>query len=337
MTLDDRVRHAFAPAAAAVEERQIPAAAFGAVTADGDRAVAWAGHATWLPTPEPLERGTWFDIASLTKVLLTTPEVMRLVEQGLVDLDDPLGKRLPDLAGGDAEAAIRRLTIRDCLTHRTFLPAFAAIHTWGSQAEALKAAVLRHPWPEGPPVYSDINFILVGLIVERTLGRTLREIPLPEGLTATPEPAATAATEQCPWRGRLLRGEVHDETAYALGGVAGHAGLFGTIDGVLDAALTVLDGRMLSPAAMAEMCRPQWEERALGWQVRHPGWTGGSLCAPGTLGHTGFPGVGLWIDRTRGLAWALLTNRVHPSRHTETGIMDLRRSLSNRLCAGWQG
>ncbi len=334
--LDAMARRAFEPVAGAVAEGRIPGAALGVISRDGARAVEWTGHATLMPAPEPLTRDTWFDIASLTKVLLTTPEVLRLVEHGDADLDDPLAKHLPDLAADQADAPVRSLTLRQCLTHQTFLPAVAPIWQWGEGPEGLKAMVLRHPWPEGPPVYSDINFILLGLVLERRHGRPLTDLT-PSGLSTAPPPQSTAATEDCPWRRRLLRGEVHDETAFALGGVAGHAGLFGTVDAVLDQAAKVLDGSMLSPAAMAEMCRPHWEERALGWQIRHAAWTGGNLCSPGTLGHTGFPGVGLWTDRERGIAWTLLTNRVHPTRHKETGIMDLRRSVSNRLSALWRG
>ena len=127
---------------------------------------------------------------------------------------------------------------------------------------------------------------------------------------------------------------------FALGGAAGHAGLFGAIDGVLDFARDLMSGAVLSRSALEEMRRPQTATRAIGWQVRHtksdmdePSWVGGSLCSPATIGHTGFTGTGLWIDFGRDLAWSLLTNRVHPSRHTETGIMALRRTVGNIVAA----
>jgi len=119
---------------------------------------------------------------------------------------------------------------------------------------------------------------------------------------------------------------VHDENAYALGGAAGHAGLFGTVDGVLDAAQAMLEG--LAPPFDGVFAR-QAGHRTLGWEARHDGWPGGDACAAGTIGHTGFTGTGLWVDAPGGLAWTLLTNRVHPTRHRDTGIVALRRLVGD--------
>jgi CubicO group peptidase (beta-lactamase class C family) len=195
----------------------------------------------------------------------------------------------------------------------------------------VRAFVLQRDWRPGPSVYSDINFILLGILIERLTGRPLAEQPLPPGFTFAPDPDRCAATEQCTWRGRVMRGQVHDENAYALGGPSGHAGLFGGVDAILDFAGRLLDGSLLPPALLDEMARPVGATRALGWEVRHPGWSGGDACPPGTLGHTGFTGTGLWIDRAGGRAWTLLTNRVHPSRHVETGIAPLRRAVGDRV------
>src|SRR5271157_3877599 len=106
---------------------------------------------------------------------------------------------------------------------------------YGQDPSTLRAFILQRVWQPGPPVYSDINFMLLGIAIERLTGRWIGDQPTPPGLTFHPDPARTAATEQCTWRGRMMRGEVHDENAFALGGAAGHAGLLGTIDGVLDA------------------------------------------------------------------------------------------------------
>ncbi len=334
---------AFDPVRVAIAAGRIPGAAFGVITQGGDRAVCWDGHAALQPAPEPLDRATWFDLASLTKVMVTTPEILRLVEQGAVALDDPLARHLPDLGADDPAAPVRTVTLRRLLTHHAGLPALETIHRWGGDSNALKAQVLRHDWPLGAPVYSDIGFILLGLAIERKRGVALRDLPVggrAGGLTFSPDPATTAATEDCPWRGRIVRGEVHDENAFALGGAAGHAGLFGTIDGVLDFARDLMAGRLLGASALAEMRRRQTATRALGWQCRHtvsdmdePSWVGGRLCSPDTIGHTGFTGTGLWLDFGRGIAWALLTNRVHPSRHAETGIQDLRRTVGDIVAA----
>ena len=97
----------------------------------------------------------------------------------------------------------------------------------------------------------------------------------------------------------------------------------------------LMGGQVLSRAALAEMCRPQHAERALGWMIPHPPYSGGSLCSRQTLGHTGFTGTGVWMDFERGYAWVLLTNRVHPSRHRETGIIELRRAVGNAIAAQW--
>jgi CubicO group peptidase (beta-lactamase class C family) len=336
---------AFRPAATALEAGAIPGAALGLVTADGARAVRVAGLAQRTPASRPATRETWWDIASLTKVLATLPAVLALVEEGLADLDDPLSRHLPELAQYRDDGGVRALTLRQCLAHATWLPAVRPLYAWGLAPAALQAAVLQHDWSaegrQDPPVYSDINFILLGLLVARLRGAPFATAALPAsaaddgaGLGFGPPEGLTAATELCPWRGRLLVGEVHDENAAALGGAAGHAGLFATVDGVLEAARRLLAGEAMSAAAFAEATAEQGTGRGLGWERRRPGWTGGSLASPNAVGHTGFTGVALWLDPPRGIAWTLLTNRVHPSRHRETGIMDLRRAVSNIVCAG---
>jgi CubicO group peptidase (beta-lactamase class C family) len=132
-----------------------------------------------------------------------------------------------------------------------------------------------------------------------------------------------------------MRGEVHDENAFALGGAAGHAGLFGSIDAVLDFARALMAGEVLAPETLAEMRRSHSATRALGWEIRHADWAGGLACSPDTIGHTGFTGTGLWIDWPRGIAWSLLANRVHPSRHVDTGIQALRRRVGERMIAAF--
>jgi len=304
----------------------IPGAVLGVVTADGDRAVQAVGLAQREPEPAPLGRGTWFDLASLTKVLFTTPTILRLVQQGRIALDDTLPVAIPDLRQYDkAGAAERKLTFRQCLSHQTHLPAVEPLYTYGQDPQTLRAFVLQRVWQPGPSVYSDINFILLGIAIERLTGVPLGEQPLPDGFAWRPDPAETAATERCTWRGRVMRGAVHDENAYALGGASGHAGLFGTVDGVLDAALALLHG------ATPEVRERQSATRCLGWEARHEGWSGGNACSVQTIGHTGFTGTGVWIDFARGVAWSLLTNRVHPTRHRDTGIDALRRGVGDRI------
>lgn len=338
MNLESAIDQAFVPAAEAVSASRIPAAVLGVVTADGRGAVRWTGHATLAPTVAPVARETVFDLASLTKVIFTTTEILRLVEERRIGLDDPIARAIPDLRQYDvAGAAERKLTFRQCLAHRTHLPAVEPIYTYGGDPERLKAFVLQRAWTPGPPVYSDINFILLGIAIERLRGQTLRQRKLPAGLSFVPAPEDCAATEACAWRGRVMRGEVHDENAFALGGTAGHAGLFGTIDGVLGFAFDLFAGRALRPESIEAIRTRVHANRTAGWEIAHEQWSGGTRCSADTIGHTGFTGTGLWIDFARGYAWSLLTNRVHPSRHADTGIAALRREVGDRLAGAMTG
>jgi CubicO group peptidase (beta-lactamase class C family) len=331
------VERAFAPAREAVESQRIPGATLGIVAADGRRAVRFAGMAALVPEPEPLTEAHWFDLASVSKVIATTHMILTLAEQGRLDLDRSLTDAIPDLRQYDlAGAAERRLTFRDCLAHRTFLPAVEPIYTYDGDPDRLRAFVLQREWRHGPPVYSDINFILLGIAIERITGRPLSEWPLGPGLTYGPPPGPAVATEACSWAGRVMKGEVHDENARALGGAPGHAGLFGTVAGVLDYAQGLLDGSGASPALLKEIRTPVHEHRTCGWERRFDGWHGGNACSAETIGHTGFVGTGLWVDFERGLAWTLLTNRVHPTRHRETGIAPLRRATGEAVVEAWE-
>ena len=329
------IEQAFAPALAAVAAGRIPGAALGVVTADGQRWVTLTGDAAIEPEREALTREHWFDLASLTKVIATTPMILQLADEGRLDLDRPLTDAIPDLRQYDPlNAAERRITFRDCLAHRTFLPAVEPIYTLDGDPARLRAYVLQREWPQGASVYSDINFILLGIAIERLIDMPLTGWPMGEGLAYAPS-GPVVATERCPWRGRVLKGEVHDENAFALGGAAGHAGLFGTIDGVLDFALGLLDGSGASPAAIREMRARQNGSRTCGWERRFPGWPGGDACSDATIGHTGFTGTGLWIDFERGLGWTLLTNRVHPTRHGAMDIFTLRPATGDAVIAAF--
>ncbi len=331
------VDSAFATVTAHLAAAPIPGAVLGAIDHRGTRAVRWTGLAQIVPEALPATRATIYDLASLTKVIFTTTAILRAVEAGRIALDDPLTRLLPDLRQYDMAAAERRLTFRQCLAHATFLPAVEPLYTLGQDRATLRAYVLQRDWSQHKPVYSDINFILLGLALERLEGREVAACDPGPGFSFRPPPALCAATEACTWRGRVLRGDVHDENAWALGGAAGHAGLFGSVDAVLDFAHGLLTGAILRPETCALLRAPQGPTRSLGWEIRHPDWAGGGACSDATIGHTGFTGTGLWIDWQRGLAWTLLTNRVHPSRHVETGIQALRRAVGTRIVAAHDG
>lgn len=331
MSLDSEIDSAFFFAEHAIANKQIPCAALGLVRRNGERAVRLSGHAELTPRKRELEHDMWFDLASLTKVIFTTQRIIELVDEDLLDLDAPLARYIPDLRQYDMAAKERLLTIRQCISHQTHLPAVEPIYTMGHDPERLKAYVLQREWRAGPPVYSDINFILLGIVIERVTGRPLHEQDLPGGLSFSPPRDKSVATELCHWRNRVMMGEVHDENAFALGGASGHAGLFGTLGGVLDYAHDLMNGGGLRDDTFRHLIEPQSNTRAIGWEIAHRGWHGGEGHSATTLGHLGFTGTGIWIDLEKGLAWTLLTNRVHPSRHIETGIMALRRETGTRI------
>jgi CubicO group peptidase (beta-lactamase class C family) len=308
----------------AVNAGRIPGAVFG-VADKGGRAVAWAGAAALMPERAEITRDTVFDLASLTKVVFTTERILAHARAGRIDLDAPLVSVIPDFRQYDAGCWERATTFRECLGHCTRFPAVAPIYTYGADPSTLRAFVLQREWqPVDTPVYSDIAFILLGIALERIEGRMIREMDPGAGFTFAPDPATCAATEACTWRARVMRGEVHDENCYALQG-SGHAGLFGTADALLDFGESLLER---GPDLTCERLRDQ---RTHGWEIRYPGWSGGQACDEATIGHTGFTGTGLWIDHRAGRVWTLLTNRVHPSRHVETGIATLRQETGEAL------
>jgi CubicO group peptidase (beta-lactamase class C family) len=334
--IEDVAERAFAPAREAIAAGRIPGAALGIVTVDGRRATRACGMAALVPETEPLTPAHWFDLASITKVIFTTPAILALAEQGRIDLDRPLTDAIPDLRQYDvANAPERTLTFRDCLAHRTFLPAVEPIYTYGDDPDRLRAFVLQREWRQGPPVYSDTNFLLLGIAIERLTGAPLSHWPLGRDLAFGKPLGPAVATEACTWRGRVLKGEVHDENASALGGAAGHAGLFGTVAGVLGFASGLLDGTGASPFALEAIRAVVHQRRTCGWERRFTGWHGGDACSDETIGHTGFTGTGLWVDFERGLAWTLLTNHIHPTRHRDTGILDLRRATGDAAVRAW--
>lgn len=330
------IDRAFAPARFMVEEGRMPCASLGVISADGTKAVAFDGRSAIQPEPEMLTRDHWFDLASVSKVIATTTMILELAEQGRLDLDAPLTSVIPDLRQYDVEhAAERRITFRQCLAHNTFLPAVFPIYTYADDPLRARAFVLQHEWAHGAPVYSDINFILLGIAIERLTGAPLSDWSLGDGLSYGPPPGPAVSTEFCTWRNRLLKGEVHDENAAALGGAPGHAGLFGTVDGVLEFARALMAGEVLSPASMDLIRTSHFHHRTHGWELPYGGWSGGESCSRSTIGHTGFTGTGLWIDFERGMAWTLLTNRVHPTRHRDRAIYELRPQIGRSVVEAW--
>jgi CubicO group peptidase (beta-lactamase class C family) len=326
MSVEGILDRAFVPLREAVEAKRIPGGVLGVIDASGARAVRSIGSAQLVPTQRPMTDDTWFDLASLTKVLFTTPRILALAAAGTIDLDAPLVSVLPDFRQYNPDNWERKVTFRQCLGHQTAFPGVVPIYTYGTDPNLLRAWVMQHEWVAGPAVYSDINFILLGFVLERLSGKLIRQQDPGPGFAWSADPSKAAATEQDAWRGRVVVGEVHDENCYALQG-SGHAGLFGTVASVLDYAQTLLDG-----APETELIRtPISGRRTHGWERPYDGWSGGDHCNTDTIGHTGFTGTGLWIDFANGRAWTLLTNRVHPTRHFDSGIITLRRTVGDLI------
>ncbi|GGM25624.1 serine hydrolase domain-containing protein [Dactylosporangium sucinum] len=258
----------------------------------------------------------WWDLASLTKVLVTLPEVLALCDAGRLGLDLRLGTQWPPAAGHPVAAA----TVRQLLSHDAGLP---ATRPYFRDGRPVAAAALAEPLDRPPgsgAVYSDLGYIILGRLVEDVTGRPLSALARDRtGLRFAPLPGPAVPTERCAWRGRLVRGEVHDENAAAMGGVAGHAGAFGTLSLVTRAVRDWFAGRVVSAGLHRQAVRG-WssngsqEVYGLGWWLGGTRGTGGALTGPGAHGHTGFVGNLVWLAPHRDRGVVLLSNRVHPVR-----------------------
>ncbi|NYI67042.1 serine hydrolase domain-containing protein [Spelaeicoccus albus] len=316
------------------------AAAWTVGTRDAVRDSGYLGSYAW--DAAPIDANALFDLASLTKPIAAIA-TMALVERGYVALDDSVGDFLDDYVGSDKAD----ITVRQLLTHTSGLPGQVQMFRYCRSRDDMLAALRALPVRPKPAIeYSSQGFMLLGLILEAASGRRLPRlidelVCEPAGMTSTmfnppaAETSRTVATEDCPWRGRIVRGEVHDENAVVLGGVAGHAGLFSTAGDLSRLGKALLaapaGGKLLSPPAMAALANGEAvpESRPLGFWPREPsGSTSGDLLSIRAFGHTGFTGTSLWIDPTAGMYFVLLTNRVHPSRNGPS-IAPLRRRFHN--------
>jgi CubicO group peptidase (beta-lactamase class C family) len=289
------------------------------------------GALTYEPDAPAATLETIYDLASLTKVLSTTPLAMRAIERGALGLDDAVAAHIPQWSDEDR----RSVTVRDLLAHCSGLPGHRHYYREYQGRDAFEAAICREPLEYAPrtrSIYSDLGFMLLGFMLAGGDGLAARfdafkaQTASAQDLQFNP-PAIwqrrTAPTHRDPWRGRVLCGEVDDENAFALGGVAGHAGLFGTAMAVGDQArhlLQVLAGRSgayngdTAERFVARVTDVPGSSRALGWDTMLPTSSCGTRLSTRAFGHTGFTGTSLWIDPDRGIYVVLLTNRVHPSR-----------------------
>jgi CubicO group peptidase (beta-lactamase class C family) len=336
---------------AAVDDRAFPAAVIEVGTSSR---VLWQGAFGRLhddPEAPPTALDSVFDLASLTKPLASTTLVLQLVDRGRLLLEDEVKRWLPQWRGSDRD----RVTVGDLLAHCSGLTAHLPLYRDHEGWREFEATICSLPleYAAGTrAVYSDLGFILLGLIVERVADRGLdgqfaaltRELGISELAYRPPIEwrARTAPTGLDAWRGRVLQGEVHDRNAWALGGVAGHAGLFGTASavGALSRAWLApfLDTvTQASPLAAPELLRAfarrtaiPGSSRALGWDTMRPTSSCGTLMHATAIGHTGYTGTSLWLDLARDLYVVLLTNRVHPTDRNEA-ILAIRPRVHDAI------
>jgi serine-type D-Ala-D-Ala carboxypeptidase len=301
------------------------------------------GNRSIIPDVLPMKKDTIFDLASLTKPLATTLAIMRLVDKARIGLDESISKIIRSHPLGDKKDLTLRLILCHCAGLKDWMPFYKDIIHFeeGLRKGALRERIIEEPllYPPGKQcLYSDLGFMLLEWVVEETSGETLRDFVhekfyMPLGLKRTflskgdtPfDREEFAATEDCPWRKRVIQGEVHDENAYAAGGYSGHAGLFGTAEDVHIIA-EMLKGHYLgkrndffSPEILREFFRRQeiikgatW---AMGWDTPSAeGSSAGRFISVNSVGHLGFTGTSLWMDLDQDMVVIFLSNRIHPGR-----------------------
>jgi uncharacterized protein YbbC (DUF1343 family)/CubicO group peptidase (beta-lactamase class C family) len=326
------------------------------------------GERAIIPHRERMTTSTIFDLASLTKLFATTPSIMRLLEQGTLRLNDPLVRYMPEFAGNGSDDPKAQITIRMLLTHMSGLapdpPLSAALPGENALVQEIDHETLMYP-PGDRFVYSDTNFILLGELVKRITGKRLDEYAAenfyrPLGMKHTrflppalwiPDIAPTEEIDLPPGAkpgsglGHVLRGVVHDPRSRAIGGVAGHAGLFSTVDDMAIYCQMLLDGgripgsmrRIFSAATVHKMTTPQtppWSPniRGLGWDIDTAySSPRGDLFPLGSYGHTGFTGTSVWIDPASQTFIIFLTNSVHP--YVRQATSSVRAKIANAVAA----
>jgi CubicO group peptidase (beta-lactamase class C family) len=308
------------------------------------------GFASIYPAKIRMSKNAIFDLASITKAVATTTAIMVLLERGTISLDDKVGSYLPEFTMNGSERK-KSITVKHLLTHTSGLPSWSDLYKRHSSRNSLLEEILTRIDPIAEPgssfAYSDIGFILLGQITEAVSGKRLdrfaeREIFRPLGMKDTCyNPKAGkgfVSTEYSNWRGKFVRGEVHDENAFAMGGVSGHAGLFSTASDLCLFCENLLDdrARILSKETLklftSDYTSSLGGYLGLGWWVKTKTTPDiGSLLPTSSFGHHGYTGAAIWNDPESKTAIILLTNRVHPVREGDpesdksVGIMMARK------------
>jgi CubicO group peptidase (beta-lactamase class C family) len=329
---------------AAIAKGAFPGCAFGVLAGDGVVLSGALGRFTYEDDSPAVAPGTVFDVASITKVVATTAMAMLLYQRGGLDIDMPLGEILPGFViGRPAGDRSRHVTLRHLLAHSSGLPGIVQFFKTAVTSARLLQSCLELPLEAEPGTrveYSDPGFILLGKALEVVAGESLagwsaREIFVPLGMTATrfcppkhSQPSIPPTEEDTTWRHRVIQGEVQDENAAVLDGVAGHAGLFSNVPDLLEFAGAVPGAKQEPGVAaagsslferetvetFAQRQAPEGSSRALGWDTPSENSTSGRHFSRHSIGHLGFSGCSLWIDLEAHIAVSLLTNRTWPDR-----------------------
>ncbi len=307
------------------------------------------GRFTYEPDSPPVTIAAVFDLASVSKAVATTSMAMILYERGLIDLEAPVVSIVPEFAGSDAGRG--DVTVHMLLTHSSGLPAYEKLFLRAKTRDELLAAAFTTPLAADPGTraeYSDIGFIILAVALERVADESLdrfcqRELfgPLAMLHTAFNPPAAWRASipptaDDRSFRKRIIQGEVQDENASVLGGVAGHAGLFATAEDLATISHVLLQGRrpLVRPETLALFTRrettPAGTSRALGWDTPWPPSQSGKYFSARSFGHLGYTGTSLWIDPERQLSITLLTNRTWPDCSNKA-IQDVRPAFHDAV------
>lgn len=345
----------------AVRDRVFPGCVFGVLamanSESPEQAVHAIGRFTYEPHSTRVEPDTIFDLASLTKVLATTAAAMRLYDCGVLPLDTSIAEWMPEFVAADSSDPRRSsVTIRMLLDHSSGLPGYARLFESANDSLSIVDASLRQPLTADPGTraeYSDIGFIILGYLLEKIAGERLesfcqREIFGPLSMNTTgfcpkrPLRKSIPPTEDDRnFRHRVIQGDVHDENASVMGGIAGHAGLFSSAQDTLRFARCILakgatpSGPQLFSAQTVALFatpaqQPPGTSRALGWDTPSAPSSSGTRFSARSVGHLGFTGTSIWIDLDARIAVTLLTNRTWPDRSNQA-IRELRPRFHDAL------
>ncbi|HEV2115317.1 MAG TPA: serine hydrolase domain-containing protein [Terriglobales bacterium] len=346
---DERFARAFSVLQQAIAERAFPGCALSVLHHGKLVALKGLGRFTYEPNSPVVQADTIFDLASVSKVVATTPMAMLLYERGQLDLEAPVASLLPEFAGDDPRRD--HVTVRMLLAHSSGLPAYERLFERAHRREELLHAAFTIPLTADPGAraeYSDIGFIILGELLARVADEPLdrfcqREVFGPLGMARTGYCPPSPWRAQIPptvddraFRHRVVQGEVHDENASVMGGVSGHAGVFAPAADVALFAHAMLNGGrpILRAETLALFTRrqttPPGTSRALGWDTPSPPSQSGNFLSPAAFGHLGYTGTSLWIDPELQLAITLLTNRTWPD-HSNQAIKRVRPSFHDAV------